>query len=403
LQARVLHFKNGRLIATAHLNPQTMPKTQNHRCWVEIHLDAFERNLKRIQNALPPKVRYIAVVKADAYGHGMPQVVRRLMQSGVDYFAVANTREAALIREMGQGHGWPILILSPVLPDEAPDLIRDDLTATVSSIEEAERLNALALQHETQIKIHLKIDTGMGRLGTWHENAAETYQTICALPGLQIEGLYTHFSSADSNLQFTETQRLRFLDCLAAINPPKNCIIHADNSAGLESFAPERPFNAVRVGLLQFGIPPYPKSVLGQVEVEPVLSFHARVGLIKTLPAGTTISYGGAHTLSKETKVAILTAGYADGVPFALSNRGSVLIKGIACPILGRITMDQTIIAVDALETIAIGETVSFIGKSKNAEICTRSFSESAGTIPWDALCAISKRVTRVYLAPRDL
>lgn len=382
---------------------QTMAETQNHRCWVEIHLDTFERNLKRIQSALPPKVRYIAVVKADAYGHGMPQIVRRLMQSGVDYFAVANTREAAIIREMGQGHGWPILILGPVLPEEASDLIRDDLTATVSSVEEAERLNALALQHETQIKIHLKIDTGMGRLGAWYQDAVEIYDAISALSGLLIEGLYTHFSSADSNPEFTETQRLRFLACLAAIQPPENCIIHADNSAGLESFTPERPFNAVRVGLLQFGIPPYPQSVLGQAAVEPVLSFHTRVGLLKTLPAGTAISYGGSHTLTKETRVAVLTAGYGDGVPFALSNRGSVLIKGIACPILGRITMDQTIVAVDALETVAVGETASFIGKSKQTEICARNFSESAGTIPWDALCAISKRVARVYLAPREL
>ena len=138
-----------------------MPKEPQHRCWVEIHLDAFERNLKRIQASLPQGVRYIAVVKADAYGHGMPQIVRRLMQCGVDSFAVANTREAAVIREMGAG--WPILILGPILPEEATDLVRDDLTATVSDLSEAKQLNALAQSHTATLKVHLKIDTGMGR------------------------------------------------------------------------------------------------------------------------------------------------------------------------------------------------------------------------------------------------
>ena len=374
-----------------------------HRCWAEIHLDAFERNLKRIQNALPSKVRYIAVVKADAYGHGMPQIVRYLMQSGVDYFAVANTQEASLIREMG--NGWPILILGPVLPEEAPNLIRDNLTATVSSIEEAERLHALAIQNKSAkpIKVHLKIDTGMGRLGIWHTEAAVTYAAIQKLSGLHLEGLYTHFSSADSDPEFTHIQRTRFLEALKNIQPPKESIIHADNSAGLDSFSPELPFNAVRIGLLQFGIPPYPQSVLSKANVEPVLSFHARVGLLKTLPAGTDVSYGRTHTLNKETRVAVLTAGYGDGLPFALGNRGSVLIKGIVCPILGRVTMDQTIVDVSDIPELKIGETAVFIGKSESEEICARRFSESAETIPWDALCAISKRVTRVFRAPREL
>ena len=145
-----------------------------HRCWAEIDLAAFERNLKRIQAALPGDVRYISVVKADAYGHGMPQMVRRLMQSGIDYFAVANVYEAAEIRHMGKG--WPILILGPLLPEEDHYLVDYDLIGTVSTPEEAERLNTLGIARNTQIQTHLKIDTGMGRLGVWHEDA---YATIC--------------------------------------------------------------------------------------------------------------------------------------------------------------------------------------------------------------------------------
>jgi alanine racemase len=378
-----------------------MPENKHHRCWVEIHLDAFERNLKRIQASLPPGVRYIAVVKADAYGHGMPQIVRRIMQCGVDYFAVANTREAAVIREMGAG--WPILILGPVLPEEAPDLIRDDLTATISDLDEARRLNELARSSNAILKVHLKIDTGMGRLGIWHEQAPELFKALKTMPALCLKGIYTHFSSADSDPDFTETQRQCFLNVLKKIKLPADCIIHADNSAGLDSFTANRHFNAVRVGLLQFGIPPYPNSALAGAEVEPVLHFKTRVGLIKTLPAGTGISYGHTYHLKKETTLAVLTAGYGDGLPYALGNCGKVLIKGQSCPILGRVTMDQTLVDVSALPDLKIGETATFIGSSGSGQISVSTFSAAANTIPWDALCSISKRVTRVYHAPREL
>ena len=378
-----------------------MPENPQHRCWVEIHLDAFERNLKCIQASLPQGVRYIAVVKADAYGHGMPQIVRRLMQCGVDYFAVANTREAAVIREMGAG--WPILILGLVLPEEATNLIRDDLTPTISDLSEARNLDALARSKDTTLKVHLKIDTGMGRLGVWHEQARELYKALKAMPNLRLEGIYTHFSSADSDPEFTETQRQRFLHLFETIEPPSDCIIHADNSAGLDSFTADRRFNAVRIGLLQFGIPPYPNSALAGAKVEPVLHFKTRIGLIKTLPAGTGISYGHTHHLKKATTVAVLTAGYADGLPYALSNSGTVLIKGQPCPILGRVTMDQTIVDVTKLPALKIGETATFIGSCDSEQITASVFSNAANTIPWDALCSISKRVTRVYRAPREL
>lgn len=378
-----------------------MPDHARYRCWVEIHLDAFERNLKRIQASLPKGVRYIAIVKADAYGHGMPQIVRRLMQCGVDSFAVANTREAAVIREMGAG--WPILILGPVLPEEATDLVRDDLTATISDLNEAKQLHALAKSHNTDLKVHLKIDTGMGRLGVWHEQALELYQALKSMPMLHLEGIYTHFSSADSDPEFTETQRRRFIELLEQMQPPPDCNIHADNSAGLDSFNRESYFNAVRIGLLQFGIPPYPHSALAGAKVEPVLHFKTRVGLIKTLPVGTGISYGHTYHLKKETSVAVLTAGYGDGLPYALGNSGSVLIHGTHCPVLGRVTMDQTIVDVSELSDLKIGDTATFIGTSGTKQISASEFSAAADTIPWEALCSISKRVTRVYRAPREL
>ncbi len=372
-----------------------------HRCWAEIDLAAFERNLKRIQAALPLGVRYVSVVKADAYGHGMPQMVRRLMQSGIDYFAVANVHEAADIRHMGKG--WPILVLSPLLPDEDNYLVDYDLIGTVSTREEAERFNALGQTRGTSIQIHLKIDTGMGRLGVWHEEAHALLDLVQRLPQLTLAGIYTHFSSADTDREFTRLQRDRFLAVLEQTDTT-DLLIHADNSASLSSLSGESPFNAVRVGLLQLGIPPYPDSVLGRVDVEPVFSFHTRVGIVKDLPAGTDISYNRSHRLTRDTRIAVLTAGYGDGIPLELSNTGTVLIEGHHCPILGRVTMDQTIVDVTDLDSdVQSGDHAILIGRSDGAEITATAFSNAAGTIPWEALCSITKRVERVYVGSREL
>lgn len=372
-----------------------------HRCWAEIDLAAFERNLKRIQAALPSNVRYVSVVKADAYGHGMPQMVRRLMQSGVDYFAVANVHEAADIRHMGRG--WPILVLSPLLPEEDNHLVDYDLIGTVSTREEAERLNALGKARGTSIQIHLKIDTGMGRLGVWHEEALALLDVVHALPQLTLGGIYTHFSSADSDREFTGLQRDRFLAVLKQTDTT-GLLIHADNSASLSSLSGESPFNAVRVGLLQLGIPPYPDSVLGRVAVEPVFSFHTRIGIVKDLPAGTDISYSRTHRITRDTRIAVLTAGYGDGIPLELSNTGEVLINGQHCPILGRVTMDQTVVDVTDLDgSIQSGDHAILIGRSGEAEITATTFSETARTIPWEALCSITKRVERVYVGSREI
>lgn len=345
-------------------------------------------------------MRYISVVKADAYGHGMPHMVRRLMQSGVDTFAVANVAEAAEIRHMGAG--WPILILSPVLPQELNRLVDHDLTATISTHAEAEALNALGHQRGTHLKVHLKIDTGMGRLGVWHSEALQLLEAIRAFPHLQLEGIYTHFSSADTDRDFTHLQRKRLLAILEQVDTSE-LIIHADNSAGLQTLSQDSPFNAVRVGLLQFGVQPYPDSALGHITVEPVFSFHTRVGIVKSLPAGTDISYNRTAQLARDSRIAVLAAGYGDGVPLELSNKGEVLIHGTRCPILGRVTMDQTIVDVTELKDVQPGDRATLIGSNKDAELSAVEFSQTAKTIAWEALCSITKRVARVYVGSREI
>ena len=372
------------------------------RCWAEIDLAALERNLGKIRAALPPRVRYVAVVKADAYGHGLAQTVSRLMQCGADCFAVANVSEAAEVREIGSG--WPVLVLGALLPGEESALAEYDLMATVSTLGEIERLNDAGRAADRRLPVHLKIDTGMGRLGVWHLEAAELARRLVATPHLSWRGVFTHFSCADSDPVFTAIQRRLFLDTLRQLPAPPEpagFLIHADNSAGLESFAADSPINAVRVGLLQFGLLPYPNSLLARLQPDPVLSFHARVSLVKDLPAGTGVSYGRTHTLARDSRVAVLTVGYGDGLPTAASNRAQILVRGRRCPVLGRVTMDQTIVDVSALPEIAVGDIATLIGSQDEESIGVAEFSQWCDCIPWETFCSLTKRVPRIYKTAR--
>ncbi len=367
------------------------------RCWAEIDLAALERNLRLIRASLPAHIKYVAVVKADAYGHGLHQTVARLMHAGADLFAVANVTEAAAIRELGPG--WPVLVLSPLLPEEDKYLLDYDITAAVSTAEEVDRFDAVGREAGRVVAVHLKIDTGMGRLGVWHEHTAKLYNRIHRAGNVRLDGAFTHFSSADEDPAFTDEQRRRFLAALRGCRGLdfKHLLIHADNSAGLETAHGEQPFNAVRVGLLQFGILPHPNSMLARVHTEPVFSFHTRVGIVKRLPAGTDISYGRTRTLQRDSVVAVLCAGYGDGIARACSNRAQVLVRGARCAVLGRVTMDQTIIDVTDVPGVRCGDEATLVGRQGAAEISITEFSTWSDTIPWETLCSVTKRVPRIY------
>jgi alanine racemase len=366
------------------------------RCWAEIDLAALERNLRLIRASLPARMRYVAVIKADAYGHGLHQTAARLMHAGADLFAVATLSEAAAVRELGPG--WPILLLSPLLPDEDRYLADYDLSATVSSIEEVIRFDSVGRSASKPISVHLKIDTGMGRLGVWHEHAHELCARIVESRNLRLAGVFTHFASPDDAV-FTAEQRRRFLVALDGLKGVHldEIFVHADNSAGIETMPGPSPFNAVRIGLLQFGILPHPNSLLAQVHTEPVFSLRTRVGLVKKVPAGQTISYGRTHTLARETTIAVLCAGYGDALPRAMSGRAEVLIHGQRCPVLGRITMDQTMVDVSNIPSVSCGDEVVLVGTQKGTEISIGEFSQWADTIPWETLCSVTKRVPRIY------
>ena len=371
------------------------------RAWVEIDLPAIDRNVGRIKQALPAHVRYVAVVKADAYGHGMPEVATRLLQAGVDSFAVANVAEAARLREIG--HDADILLLSPTLPDELPRALSLGLDITLNSLDEAKAVVAAVAKAGVKAKVHVKVDTGMGRAGVWHERAAELFAFVQASAAFEWRGVYTHFSAADSDAAYTQGQRTIFLRLLELIPVAVRAglMIHADNSAGLESFSASAPFNAVRVGLMQYGLPPSSGSFLASLRPEPVLSFHARVVLVKALPAGTAVSYNRTKVLTRPTRVAIVAVGYGDGVPTAASNRGYFLVRGKRCPILGRVTMDQTIVDVTDVPGVAVADIATILGGQGADRITVAEFCAWSDCIPWEALCTLTQRVQRVYRTDR--
>ncbi|HCJ12402.1 MAG: alanine racemase [Verrucomicrobia bacterium GWF2_51_19] len=365
------------------------------RCWAEIDLTALLDNVKLIKKQFPAGMRFIAVVKADAYGHGIQTLVRHLVDSGeVEVFAVANVEEASVIRKIS-AH-VPIYVLSATLPDEDVVLFDQKLIPSLSSIDEVDRMEAIAQQRGESLDVQMKIDTGMGRSGVWYEEADALYERLVASKGLKLVGIYTHFSSADKDIPYTLLQRDRFLKFLGKV-PVERYAIHAHNSAGFDRIVLEKPFNGVRVGLLMFGVR-YAYSLLeSNVKVRPVLSFHTRVCLVKNLPKDTPVSYGMTHTLSRNTRIALLAAGYGDGIPVALSNKGQVLIHGTRCPILGRVTMDQLIIDVTDVPNVQVGDLATLIGPQGNDNIDIHEVSQWANTIPWEIFCSLTQRVHRVF------
>ncbi len=373
----------------------TVPSAFPHRCWAEIDLAALENNVRSIRSILPKGIRYISVIKANGYGIGAAKAAAAIKAAGASAFAVANLTEAAALRESEPE--IPILLLSATTPDEDRYLPEFKITPTISTPEETARYEAVAEKRGQPLGVHLKFDTGMGRLGTWHACADELIRAVENAPLLDVRGVYSHFASAGEDAEFTALQRQRFFALVKRLRTPP-ALVHIDNSGGVASFTNGSPCNAVRVGLLQTGTRPVTGDpAFESLPLRPVVSFHARVSVIKHLPAGASVSYGRTHKLARDSRVAAVTAGYADGIIRACGNRGEVLVRGRRCPILGRVTMDGFIIDVTDLPEVACGDRVTIFGRQEHEEISLHEFSAWCGTIPWESLCALSQRVTRVY------
>ena len=377
-----------------------MNPTELYRCWVEVSFDALRSNLAWIRGRVGRRVKILAVVKADAYGHGLPQIAGALMQGGVDIFGVATLTEALGVRAVGAG--WPILLLGSSLPTEIEPTVRHNIMPTISSLDEARRFQREAVRQNKVLPVHAKVDTGMGRLGFWHEEAISPIRRIATMPNLRLQGIYTHFPSAEDDTAFSLKQLQRFHVVVRRLEL-RIPLRHADNSAGLLNVHTGRPrlgtlFNVVRPGLLMYGIvPPGLPPVAG---LQPTLSLKSRVILVKRIATGRSISYGRTFIADRPMRVAIVGAGYGDGYSRALSSRAEVLIRELRCRVLGRVTMDQTIVDVTgpAFRGLRVGEEVVLMGRQGRNQITATTLAVWEETIPWEVLTSITKRVPRVYI-----
>lgn len=360
-----------------------------HRCWAEIHLGGFAANLAQLKQRVSPAVQFAAVIKADAYGHGL-QPVAVALKNQVNLFAVANAAEAGEIRRAGVDA--PVMLLGPAISEEVPIIVRERFIPTLSTVQEGRRFAKLVTG--SPLDSHFVFDTGMGRLGLWNGEAVEEFLRLTQLPQIRVTALSSHLPVADEDSEYTSDQLERFrreAEQLSGTLP--GTVL---NSAGVLRFGhTARAGDVVRTGLALYGICPLPEF---QSLFHPVLSWKTRVVLVRTLQAGRTVSYGRTFTTTRETKVATIGAGYGDGYPRHLSNVGAeVLIQGRRCPILGRVTMDQTMVDVSGLPDVNVGDEVVLMGRQGNEEILASELAQKSGTIAWEIFTGITKRVVRIY------
>ncbi|MFL6584525.1 MAG: alanine racemase [Chthoniobacterales bacterium] len=365
---------------------------QPERTWAEIDLEALRHNAHVARQRVGPGVALLAVIKANAYGHGLAQIAKALA-SEAELFGVANLGEALETQRAIADR--PVLILGPAFPAERPEIVAHGFIASVSSAEEAAAFAAEARQKTVQL--NLVIDTGMGRMGCAEDAAVETVRKIMALRAVTLHSISTHLPVADEDEPFTRQELTRFESLVEAVraSAPGGYKVHALLSAGVLGFN-ETPFDIVRAGLMLYGISPLPRR---QDLLRPVLSLKSRVVLLRDLPAGATISYGRTFTTPRAMRVATIGVGYADGYPRALSNRGAVvLIRGRRCAVLGRVTMDLIVVDVSHVGGVKPGDEAVLIGRQGDNEILASEIAERASTIPWEIFTGIGTRVRRVYL-----
>jgi alanine racemase len=359
--------------------------------WAEIDLAALRHNARTLADHVAPAT-LLGVIKAGAYGHGAAEVAAALQpESSVAGFGVASIDEGLSMRRAGVTK--PILLLSAILPEEAPTAVEAGLMPTVWTEELAARLQAEGEKRSSNVAVHFKVDTGMGRLGVWHCEAAERWRQLQRFGRLEFQGIYTHLACADETEDHLSPQQLsRFESVLREIQPPAAVIRHAANSAGILRY-PGAHLDMVRAGLALYGIHPCP-HVAPQLDLRPVMTWKARVTSVKAVPEGASVSYGALWRASRTSRIATIPVGYADGYFRSLSNRGEVWLNGSRYPVVGRVTMDQILVDVTNAEIpVQPGDTVTLFGQN----LPVQEVAARAGTIPWELLCAVSQRVTRVY------
>ncbi len=368
------------------------------RTWVEINLDALEFNFDAVREALPENIKILAVVKANAYGHGAIGVAK-FLENKADYLAVAATDEALELRK--NGINCPILVLGHIPYGDYDNIVKFNITTTISDFYEAELLSKAAKKAGVTAPLHIAVDTGMNRIGfACNDASIEEIKKIKELPNIEIEGAFSHLAAADMlDKAYTKMQAKKFDEFVLKLeNTGINVAIkHLYNSAAIADL--EKKYDMVRQGIILYGLKPSDEVEFNNINVpKPVMSMKTRVVQVKTLPAGECISYGCTYTTEKETIVATLCAGYADGVTRVLSNNGEVLIRGKRAKIIGRVCMDQFMVDVTDIPDVEAGDTATIFGADGEETISVDEIAKKANTINYEIICNINSRVTRVYM-----
>ena len=368
----------------------------HHRSYAKIDLDAINHNFDSLKALLNPGVLCMAIIKADAYSHGSVKIAKEL-ESKADYFGVAVAEEAVLLRE--NGIRKPILILSYTLPYQYHLLLKYDITQTVSTFEEAKLISDIAVSFGKTAKIHIGLDTGMSRIGfPADKRSVETIKRISKLPNIFIEGLFSHYACADeADKADANRQTELFKSFIAELDAQgiEIPIKHICNSAGITEM--DEHFDMVRMGIALYGMYPSDEVDKSQVELHPAMEVISHVIHIHTVPAGTGIGYGHTFITQRETKIATIGIGYADGYPRGMSNRGKVLINGCFAPILGRVCMDLCMVDITDIPNVKVEDTVVILGSDGDKNITAEEIGEISGSFNYEIVCGFKKRVARVY------
>ena len=367
------------------------------RTWCDISLDNLEHNVNQVKRKLNNNTKLCAIVKANAYGHGVEEIASNLVQQGVDYLAVAFIDEAIELRLCG--FTQPVLILGNTPKDTAESIVEYNITAAVYDVETAKVISDQAQKQNKVAKIHIKIDTGMGRIGfVPDKQSIGEILDISKLPNLEIEGIFTHFACSDDiDEEMTLKQFDKFMSVADELE--KNGLVipikHCCNSAAIIKY-PHMHLDMVRAGIILYGM--YPSDIDYDIDLLPLMTFKSTVINIKTMQPGETVSYGATFKVEKPTKVATVAVGYADGYSRMLSNKGRVLVNGCFANILGRICMDQCMIDVTNVHNISIGDEVILFGADDNEKLPVEELAAKLGTINYELPCVINNRVPRCYV-----
>lgn len=379
------------------------------RTWAQINLDAIDNNINQIRSVMAPEAKLCAVVKADCYGHGYAYTAQEMSSAGADWFAVSNLAEALQLRRVGITK--PVLILGYTPPEKARELVFNDISQSVYSPEYAKALSDNASMAGVRVNAHIKIDTGMSRIGFRYHDSIDDYESvqeaadICSLPGIRPEGIFTHFSSADcaDGEVFTRIQYELFLNMIARL---KSLGIefeyrHCSNSAAILQY-PEMNLDMARAGVILYGV--YPSSAVPHnIKLLPVMELKTVVSMVKDVPAGTPVSYGRTFTSERDMRVATVPIGYADGYPRRLSNKMDMLVNGKRAHVLGNVCMDQTMLDVTGIDGVKEGKQITVFGADNGAYISVDEIAANAGLINYEVLCSLSRRVPRVYIKNNEI